>query len=228
MSRPIAIFYHCVFLVGQPTLPLFGPRSIVAEQMATLMQIGLTKACNEFHVGCNGGIESKQYSDMVFPPKAMVTYHGLHYRNENGTIRMIEEWVKTHPDWYVFYFHSKGASSPLGTAKFYSNARWRHTMMQDLVLNWRMCVADLDAGHDVVCSHWKWNQCDGTQHIPAGNFIWFTSNFAAKLPSIMLRDRIKISGLEALESRYEAETYWGNGPRPNVKMFRQYPGDGIP
>jgi hypothetical protein len=226
--KPIAIFYHALFLAVDPPIPPHIPRAVVAEQMATLMQSGLTHAADEFHIGINGGKESVQFAQMVFPPKANITYHGLQCRNENLTILMLEEWAKTHPDWLVFYFHAKGATAQYGTEKYHRSTQWRHTMMHDLVLNWRQCVYLFESGYDVVCSHWKWNQCDGSQNIAAGNFWWATSNFLAKLPSIMLRERIKISGIGALASRYEAEVWIGNGPRPNVKQFRPTGGGGIP
>lgn len=101
-------------------------------------------------------------------------------------------------------------------------------MMGDLVLNWNRCVHDLDDGNDIVCSRWLWNMADGSQHIPAGNFLWVKSSFVARLPSIFLRERIKVSGIGHLESRYESEVYWGNGPKPNVKHYRLTSGGGIP
>lgn len=95
--------------------------------------------------------------------------------------------------------------------------------MFDLVSNWRRSVADLESGYDIVCSSWLWGQCDGTQNIPAGNFLWIKSDFAATLPSILMRDRIKRDGVGALSSRYESEVYWGNGPRPKVQCWRPDP-----
>ncbi len=93
-------------------------------------------------------------------------------------------------------------------------------MMQDVILGWRNCVNDLENGFDISCSHWMWNMADGTQHIPAGNFLWTTSDFIAKLPSIYLRERIKLDGIGAASARFEAEVFWGNGPRPVVKAYR--------
>jgi hypothetical protein len=101
-------------------------------------------------------------------------------------------------------------------------------MMKDLVENWRTCVEDLKT-HDITCSHWMWNMgSDQSQHIPAGNFLWITSNFAARLPSMFERQRIKDSGISHVDSRYESEVYWGNGPRPEVKQYRPNGGDGVP
>ena len=226
--RPIAIFYHCLFYLGSPPDLLENAVNIVREQMGQLKSSGLLDACSEFLVGINGGNESREIANLLIPSKARIVTHGLESRAENLTIVEIDKFVKTHPDWHVLYFHGKGASHAAGDSYGETTSKpWRIGMMQDLVMNWRQCVKDLET-HDIACSHWMWNLADGTQHIPAGNFLWVTSNFAAKLPSFYLRERIKDDGIAALSSRYEAEVYWGNGPRPNVKSYRPNGGGGVP
>lgn len=226
--KPIAIFFHCLIELGDPPVVLDNAVSIIREQMTALESSGLLDVASEFIVGINGGETSREIANLLIPSKAKLVMHGLQSRAENLTIVEIEKWVKTHPDWFVLYFHSKGASHPPGNSYGDGVSKpWRWGMMYDLITNWRQCVADLET-HDIVCSHWMWNLADGTQHIPAGDFLWITSNFAAKLPSIYLRDRIKQDGIAALSSRYESEVYWGNGPRPNVKSYRPNGGDGVP
>lgn len=227
--KPIAIFFHGLFVVGDPPELLPNAFNVICEQMAALKSSGLLDAATEFHVGINGGKESEEYVREYIPAKAQVKYHGLQSRAENLTLVMIEEWVKTHPGWNVLYFHAKGSSHLPGSSYGDGTATpWRNGMMQDLVVNWRQCVKDLES-HDIVCSHWMWNLgSDQSQHIPAGGFLWITSDFAAALPSIYLRERIKVSGIDSLESRYESEVHWGNGPRPNVKSYRPNGGGGVP
>lgn len=227
MNLPrIAIFYHCLFVLGDPPKPLTNAFRIAASQMDQLAESGLLEAAEEFHVGVNGGVESQNFERIFFPEKAKITYHGLQSRSENPTLIMLENWVKTHPDWLVLYIHCKGATHPETTPGGRFVNSWRDAMMHDLVGNWQRCVSDLSR-YDIVCSHWLWGQLDGTQHIPAGNFLWVNSSFAAKLPSLMLRDRIKSDGIYALISRHEAEVYWGNGPRPKVKSYRPYAVSGL-
>jgi hypothetical protein len=215
---PTAIFYHCVFIIDGVILAECA--NIVQRQMAQLEQSGLLGVCNEFHVGVNGGLESEKFVQAYIPAKARVTYHGASSRSENPTIVMLEEWVNTHPGWNVLYFHSKGVTHKPGTFESKKSRVWREGMMADLVTRWRFCVSQLERGFDIVAALWMWGMCDGTQHIPAGNFLWIKSDFAAKLPSILLRDRIKQDGIAAATSRFEAEVYWGNGPRPNVYSCR--------
>ena len=93
--------------------------------------------------------------------------------------------------------------------------------MKNAVTNWRTCVADLDSGADAVGSHWMVPpETPIGQHIFAGNFFWAKASFLRTLPSIMDRERIKMSGIDSLDSRYESEVWLGNGPRiPKVKDY---------
>jgi hypothetical protein len=216
-----------MFFAGARMLP--GAVFIVGEQMEAVKSSGLLNSCDEFVVGCNGGKESAPICRSIIPDKATIVFHGLESRSENLTIMEIEKWAPRHPNWAILYFHCKGATHIPNTNPEDFSAQWRRTMMKDLVLNWSNCVNDLCSGFDIVCSRWIWNMgVDRSQHIPAGNFLWINSSFAARLPSMLLRDRIKMSGLSAVESRYESEVYWGNGPRPRVKEYHEYGGDGIP
>ena len=217
--KPCAIFFHGLFFIGDPPVRLPSAFNIVYEQILQLRNSGLWDVASEIHIGINGSQESIPVGKSIFPDKANVTYHGLQSRSENITIVMIEEWVKTHPGWIVLYLHSKGATKSPGTRESRMATAWRTAMMWDLVDGWRQCVHQLTA-HDVVCSHWMWEQCDGSQHISPGNFWWATSDFLATLPSILKRERIKTSGLGAEESRFEAEVWIGNGRRPVVKALR--------
>lgn len=226
--KPIAVFYHCLFWAGDPPTLRQAAVEVVRGQMAQLSSSGLLDAAQEFIVGLNGSAESESLASMLIPAKARIVMHGLQSRSENLTIVELEKWVKDHPDWNVLYLHSKGATHVPDTdyAKFCHG--WRECMMGDLVNNWRQCVADLEAGWESVGCHFMRNMADGTQNIWAGNFWWATSNFLREVPSIFLRDRIKTSGIAALESRYEAEVWIGNGRLPKVKEYRPAGGGGCP
>jgi hypothetical protein len=219
----IAVFYHCLFFHGDPPELKINAYNIVSDQMQHLRSSGLLDECDEMIVGCNGGEESKEVARLIIPSKAKIVYHGLKSKSENLTIVELERWAPLHLDWNILYFHAKGCTHPADSD--YSknvSAPWRWTMMWDLVTHWRDCVKDLESGADIVCSKWSWNMLDGTQHIPCGNFLWIKSSFAANLPSLFLRDRIKQSGISSSESRWEAEVKWGNGARPAVMQYRPY------
>lgn len=227
---PIICYFHGLFVLGEPPQILDSALAIIHQQMQMYKSSGLEDAADEFHVGINGGKESEVFAQSILPAKAKVTYHGLASRAENLTLVMLENHVRTFDhEAYICYAHSKGATHAEGSAYGEGVSKpWREGMMQDVIVNWRQCVADLNAGFDIACAHWMWNMADGTQHIPAGNFLWIKASFARKLPSIFLRDRIRVSGIAGYESRYEAEVYWGNGPRPTVKSYRPNGGGGVP
>jgi hypothetical protein len=204
--------------LGQPPTYLHAASQIIAQQMGRLKYSGLNDARSELIVGVNGGSESKPFVDGLIPLDAKTTYHGLQCRNECRTLRLLEEWLPGHDDYYVLYFHSKGATKPPGDD---FTGRWRECMMKHLIDNWRQCVSDLDAGHEAVGCHWMVPPATPPgQHIFAGTFWWAKASYLRTLPSIMKRDRIKVSGIDSLESRFEAEVWLCNGPRlPKVKDY---------
>lgn len=216
MIRPIAIFYHCLFYRDAEFLPV--ALDIARAQFEDVEDTGLAAAASEIHVGINGGAESSGPAHLVFPWVTELVFHGLDSKNECSTIRMIEEWSANHPGWYVLYFHCKGATKAAGDPM---TTRWRGCMQRHTVSNWRRCVGDLDAGYEAVGCHWMEPPATPEgQYIFAGTFFWAKSDFLRTLPSILARDRIKLSGLKSPESRYEAEVWLGNGPRrPRIKDY---------
>jgi len=218
MPQPIAVFYHCLFQIGDEILP--SALAVVQEQMTQLKESGLEDAAAEIHCGVNGGKESEVYGQAMLPAKAHITYHGLKSRSENLTLVLMENWVKTHPGWSVLYFHAKGSTHAMGSEYGTFAGNWRRRMMHYCVKHWRYCVKDLETYEAVGC-HWLTGQgWDRSQHYFAGTFFWVRSEFWATIPSIFTRQRIKDSGIESLESRYEAEVIMGNGPRlPFIKNY---------
>lgn len=215
--KPLCVVYHCLLKRGDPPEPIPAALSIVAAQMKSLKDSGLLDACSELIVGLNGGEESKLLAQALLPPKAKTVFHGLQCKNECRTIRLIEEWLPGHEDWYVLYFHTKGATRP-----DLRNAYWRECQMRRLVRDWRRCVADLESVESVGVHWFQPPFTPPGQFIWAGNAWWCRASFLKTLPSILLRDRIKVSGIDSLESRYEAEVWIGNGPvPPRVKDYHQ-------
>lgn len=212
--KPIAIFYHAVFSIEGRELPSAVP--IIREQMKALEDSGLLDAADQLQVGINGGTEGQFPGSLIEPlfllPKTKLTYHNQQCRNELRTILMLEKSVKEHGDeWLVFYHHAKGSTHPVGHDL---STRWRRCMQRHLVTNWRQCVKDLETVESVGCHWMEPPATPATQYIWGGNFWWARNSFLKTLPSIMERARLKDSGIDALESRYEAEVFVGNGPRP--------------
>lgn len=215
----LAVFYHGLFAVETPDNILPYTCEVIKGQMDTATKSGLIEAAQYFCVGINGGDESVPISRIIIPTKADLIFHGLDSRNENATIVALERWLPGHEGWYVFYFHAKGTITKSGGPE--NSVKWRGCMMRNLVSNWGQCVSDLNQGYESVGCHWMtYPQTPKGQSIWAGTFFWAKADFLLTLPSIMLRDRIKQSGLKHRDSRYEAEVWIGNGPRlPKVKDY---------
>lgn len=221
MSKPIAIFYHTLFTLGGPELVLPAALHIIPEQMGWLANSGLMRACSHAVAGINGANESVGYANFIMPTKFNKHFHGLQCKNELRTIQLMELWLKEHPGWNVLYFHSKGVTHPIGHDM---STRWRNCMMRHLVGNWQNCVEKLDAGYDSVGCHWMMPpQTPPGQNIWGGNFFWATSDFMMRLPAIEKAQRISLSGIDSVDSRYEAEVWLGNGPTM-PKIWDCHPG----
>lgn len=215
------VFYHAYLFSGTPPDLLPNAFNVVADQMKRLKTSGLADAASEIIIGLNGGEESREVMSLIAPEKAKIVLHGLESKCENPTIVVMEEWLKANLwESNILYFHAKGSSHDPATHYGDFDRRWRERMMFHCVDNWRQCMEDLKQV-EAVGAHWLTGQGhDHSQHYFAGTFWWCRASFLRTIPSIMTRERIKMSGIGAAESRYEAEVVLGNGPRlPVIKNY---------
>lgn len=240
VQNPIAVFYHCLFSIGsragssvEPARtplepgPLPAAIAIVRSQIEAMTRSGLLDAADRIFIGVNGGLEALEIVADLLPAKAVVHLHGLGCRNELRTLLMLEGFVDevsrldAETDWLVCYHHAKGASHPVGDDQ---NARWRRCMERHVIGDWRSCVAALKQGYDAAGAHYLTPPSTPDGHrIFAGNFFWARSRYMATVTPLLDRERIRTSGVETLESRYEAEVYVGNGRKP-PRVFDLHPG----
>jgi len=155
-----------------------------------------------------GSHHNRGISEAVLEQRAKRVLHGLESRAENLTIVELEKWAPSHPGWNVLYFHARGATRDSGSDYDQFIDRWRECMMRHCISNWQNCVALLDSGYDAVGAHWM-----PPHRIFGGNFWWATSDYLATVEHLSERDRVKVSGIAALASRYEAEVWIGHGKR---------------
>jgi hypothetical protein len=226
-QTPIVLFYHALFYFGNPPELWTPALEIAYEQINAFTASGLMENVSEFIVGINGGRESEAIAQLMLPSKAKLIFHGLDSKAENLTIVALEKWLQeNHDKAYICYAHIKGATHLPGAVAD-MRRRWRLCMERHLIWEWRQAVADLDAGFESVGCHWMTPpKTPPGQFIWAGNFWWAKSDFLSTLPSIWKRARIIESGIGAAESRYEAEVWLGNGPRP--PMVKDYHPDWDP
>lgn len=178
--KPIAIWYHCKLSgIGIPDSNLAW--AIFVGQMMLLKECGLLEAAQEFHIRINGVLTEAQRISRVVPT-ADVLPNRYGQRSELPTFAHLRAWLKTHPDWYVLYHHSKGVTKP--TCPVRRNQRNR--MEEHVIKNWKTCVADLDKGYEAVginMVHPKKRPAQPGRYF-AGNFWWANSNYLRTLPTI--------------------------------------------
>ncbi len=217
MSR-IAIFFHGVFFLnGQ-----FAPHAfnVIQSIMGAMQESGLTDTADEIYCCTNGGEESVPFAETVYPEKAVKIYHGTECRTEIRSVMEMQKRMAGRKGWKVFYAHAKGASHDPGE-KMITN--WRGCMAHHLISNWLIATNSLNAGFDASGCHWLKEQVDGTMFLFGGNWFWVTSDFLNTLAPIENNARLPhMGGIDAAQSRFEAEVIWNTGPRlPKVRDFHQ-------
>ena len=208
MSHPIAIFHHCRLSAGDPPIDFDWACGILEEQMKALAHAGLLEAASEFYAGVNGGEGDVVAASCILPAKAKLLAHPATARGELPTLHYLQNWLPGHEDWYVLYFHLKGAIHKNELAY----VAWRHRMQHVVISNWKQCVLDMDQGIESVGAHWLTpKQYPALVSSPfwGGNFWWAKASFLKTLPPMP----------ETATTRgefYLAESWIGRGPRPPV------------
>lgn len=209
--KPIAIFHHSVFVGRHRPIDIRFSCWLMDQQMSALRMSGLTEAAREIHVCVNGDDSDVDVAKMFSPEKSIYHENGRWASSEIPTMNRMGDWAKQHPDWYVLYFHLKGASHPEQP-----NTAWRLRMEYWTIWNWRRCVDDLDQGFDCCGCYWLTPEEHGplVQKTPffGGTFYWAKSNYLAELPPLPS---------DSFENRYIGEAWIGSRPkRPVVQNYQ--------
>lgn len=176
--------------------------SIVQDQMWALEKSGLLAAASELHMGVSSGTVNLCGVSMFAPKCANLFRNGDETCGELPTLCVLQQWLKTHQDWYVVYFHTKGAQFPNSTTW----TAWRRCMEDVILWNWKSCVGDLEQGFDCVGAHWLTPQAyPGMMNYPyfGGNFWVASVRYLATLPLLSPNG----------PSRHEAEVWIGRANR---------------
>lgn len=186
----LALFYHCWWRRD-------ATRTIMDEQMRTLDECGLQKFVSEIHVGFQGSDEGFSEVSGLWRGRGATIHHVEENAGENPTLKLIHDWVPSHKDWLVCYFHAKGASHNDSTRK------WRRCMENAVLWRWRDCVLALQSV-DSAGAHWMSNVWG--QWFWGGNFWWCTADYLSQLPE------------PPQNSRWDAEIWVSNVTKtPRVK-----------
>jgi hypothetical protein len=214
MKAPIAIFYHARLSggsnvdTGASVNPEFGKR-LFKEQIKTVQDSGLFENCNEFYVGLNGTMLEGVWANEIVPRGTQLLMWLPPNESLLCTMRHLQAWLPGHEDWFVCFFHMKGATHPNDPLQ---NA-WRACMTKHVITDWRKCVAALEVGRDAVGCHWLNGRRDDPK-LPqpsffGGVFWWATARFLLKLPPLPEK-------ITRREDWYEPEWWIGSGPTPKI------------
>lgn len=188
----LAIFYHCRISGGHNVDsgasidPVWG-RNLLSMQMAAICNSGLYENANKMVIGLNWDEFDTEMALTEIPEGATLIVHGAKAESLLPTMVFMQKWARQHPDFYILFFHSKGATHPNDPF----TTAWRNCMTRHLITDWRKCVADLDAGYDAVGCHWLHNSPNdpnsnrwGSNSFFAGVFFWTTAKYLNTLPPL--------------------------------------------
>ncbi len=213
MKFPIAIFFHA--RLSGNGVEFNHACGIFQEIIRDLGASGLTDVASEFTIGVNGEEADYMAACMMSPEKASVIQNPRDSIGELGTLHLIEEWVKTHPNHHVLYLHTKGALHSGSTKSTWTT--WRHCMSNVVVWGWRSCVKDLSDGYDCVGPHLitpkKYPSLCSSSYF-GGNWWWATSKHLSRLVPIDLKNWTRYAG--------EAWIGYANGQHVNFRPYADH------
>jgi len=164
-AKAIYGFFHIA------TMPAHANRweSIVDELIGHLKEsqlLGNTKLFTQVYLGPKADKFANQTNWLWSGENVKAVSAGANLRLYEGPT-LKELWEKcneTEEEFYVYYFHTKGASYRPNN----KSAHWRHIMTDIIILNWRRCVELLDAG-EVTCGI-RFSRASQPHY--SGNFWW--------------------------------------------------------
>jgi hypothetical protein len=179
VSAKIAGFMH----VGT-----FGRwETVVGRQLTKLVESGLYDASEQISVGVVGGKEWEPPTNL--PKIEVITRVADANAYEVPTLTKLHEYCQKHVDHFVFYIHSKGATSmEIQDSNIADPAAvwdWREYMEYFVIERYADCVQALQTGS---------NTC-GVNYSPqpphySGNFWWARCSCVAELPAVQVHDRL--------------------------------------
>jgi hypothetical protein len=223
--RNIAVFYHTRLDGGEPPINTTYALELLCEQMNCLYAARLDVAASEIIVGVTASSWAALAARSALSDKAQLIVHPEGSKSELTTLSHLQRWLPGHEDWYVFYHHAKGVTKPPHGI----DEAWRRCMTRHLVVDWRKCVSDLDAGCDAVGCHWllpekhpgmaplwaTYKQFPDIIRTPyfGGNFWFAKASYLLTLPKLP-------ENAACRQDFFLAESWIGMGPhRPTVKDY---------
>lgn len=174
---------------------------IVEEQLSKLVRSGLYDEATEIYYGAyaNDNFQLYKFINVVkfwdLKNKIRIVIHPFN-DGEKQTMILLQETIKSYPDAYVLYYHTKGITSlqnhsnHLPNLEYKNVESWRHLMEYFNIEMWENCISTFE-NHEILdiagCLYVDWTG-NPYKHFYAGNFWWAESKYLSTLPDMKERD----------------------------------------
>lgn len=191
MDKPILVFSHNYIDHNW--------HEIVEEQLSKLVRSGLYDEATEIYYGAyaNDNFQLYKFINVVkfwdLKNKIRIVIHPFN-DGEKQTMILLQETIKSYPDAYVLYYHTKGITSKLNHPDepnfSYRNVEsWRHAMEYFNIEEWKTCIQELSIGPtNTLGIFYVGDSGFPYKYFFSGNFWWAKSSYLDTLPSMKERD----------------------------------------
>lgn len=174
---------------------------IVEEQLSKLVKSGLYDNATEIYYGAyaNDNFQLYKFINVVkfwdLKNKIRIVIHPFN-DGEKQTMILLQETIKSYPDAYVLYYHTKGITSIQNHAQNIPNLdykiieSWRHVMEYFNIELWETCISEFEKNEiidTVGCLYVDWTG-NPYKYFYAGNFWWARSSYLSQLQDMKERD----------------------------------------
>ena len=191
MDKPILVFSHNYIN--------YNWFEIVKEQLSKLVNSGLYDNATKIYYGAyaHDQFQLFKFIDLVkfwdTKDKIRIVVHPMN-DGERQTMILLQETIKSYPDAYVLYYHTKGITSEFNHPdepdfKYKNVESWRHAMEYFNIECWEDCIQEFSEGaNNVVGIFYVGDSGHPYKYFFSGNFWWAESTYLSTLPDIKERD----------------------------------------
>jgi hypothetical protein len=216
--KPILIFCH--------NYVAHNWHEIVEEQLSKLVKSGLYDNATEIYYGVYAPDQFQlfKFINVVkfwdLKNKIKIVVHPIN-DGERQTMILMQETIKSYPDAYTLYYHTKGITSMSNHSNKkglkYSNIEsWRKCLEYFNIECWERCISEFEKHpHINVCGAiYVDHSGNPYKYYYAGNFWWAHTSYLNTLPDMKERD-----------NRMGCELWIGQKPHNWINLHASKGGD---
>lgn len=186
---------------------------VITEQFKIIKNSGLYDVCDTIYVCCLGKPEELKRVSLFFD-KTKIKIEAYNTKldfYEFITLKHLKYTADNTEPFYGFYIHTKGVSYK---ENYEGGKYWRDYMNHYILRKWKDDIKKLDEGYD-LCGVKLLDEksAPAYQLHYSGNFFWFRSVYAMKLPLV---DNMNI------DNRFEAEMWIGKAKPKTATLCQEF------